>query len=221
MTSKIYRNVQSHEPGNTSYLTVLCPGCRQKGTFGPSPNVADSTISFQNDQRQMENAGAGTRICPNPACRTLVFVLYRARSVLASYPVARIDFDTTDVPADVSRAFDEALACHANECWMGAAMLIRKTIEELCDDRGATGGRLIDRLRNLRIRVTLPEELFEAADHLRLLGNDAAHIEAKDYNQVSKDEVEAGVELAKELIKSVYQYKNLLGRLQALKKTTP
>jgi hypothetical protein len=32
------------------------------------------------------------------------------------------------------------------------------------------------------------------------------------------DEVEAGIELAKELIKAVYQYKGLLARLQALKK---
>ena len=45
-------------------------------------------------------------------------------------------------------------------------------------------------------RVTLPVELFDAMDHLRLLGNDAAHIEAQTYDTVGKDEVEAGVELA-------------------------
>ena len=66
--------------------------------------------------------------------------------------------------------------------------------------------------------MTLPNELFEAMDHLRLLGNDAAHIEAKNYDEVGKDEVHTGIELAKEIIKATYQYKNLLSRLLALKK---
>ncbi|MGA2842004.1 MAG: hypothetical protein ABSG18_17850 [Steroidobacteraceae bacterium] len=65
---------------------------------------------------------------------------------------------------------------------------------------------------------TLPNALFEAMDHLRLLGNDAAHIEAKTYDDVGADEVLAGIELAKEIIKATNQYKGLLGRLQKLKK---
>jgi hypothetical protein len=51
-----------------------------------------------------------------------------------------------------------------------------------------------------------------------LLGNDAAHIEAKTYDDVGADEVLAGIELAKEIIKATNQYKGLLGRLQKLKK---
>jgi hypothetical protein len=104
---------------------------------------------------------------------------------------------------------------------MGAGTLVRKTIEQLCAERGATGNNLMDRIKSLRTRVTLPEELFEAADHLRLLGNDAAHVEAREYNQVGRDEVEAGIDLAKELIKAVYQYKSLVGRLQALRRPAP
>jgi hypothetical protein len=171
-----------------------------------------------NAQKTLDNYGAGTRVCPNQACRTFVFVVYQGINVLTAYPVARIDFDTANVPLDLTRTFDEALTCHANECWMAAGMLIRKTIEQLCADRGATTGNLVDKIKSLRTKVTLPDELFDAADHLRLLGNDAAHVEARAYNQVGKDEVEAGIELAKELIKAVYQYKGLVARLLALKK---
>ena len=81
-----------------------------------------------------------------------------------------------------------------------------------------TGANLKERITDLKRKVTLPVELFDAMDHLRLLGNDAAHIEAQTYDTVGKDEVEAGVELAKEIIKATYQYKGLLGRLLALKK---
>jgi hypothetical protein len=122
------------------------------------------------------------------------------------------------VPSNVHKAFDEALTCTANECYVGAGMLIRKTLEAVCQDRAAKGSDLKARINDLKTKVTLPNELFEAMDHLRLLGNDAAHIEAKTYDDVGKDEVLAGIDLTKEIIKSTYQYKGLLGRLQALKK---
>ena len=54
-------------------------------------------------------------------------------------------------------------------------------------------------------------------DDLRLLGNDAAHIESREYDHVGKEEVEVGIELAKEVEKGVYQMSALLTRLRALK----
>ena len=55
-------------------------------------------------------------------------------------------------------------------------------------------------------------------DDLRLLGNDGAHIESPEYNRVGSDEVEVRIEFAKEVLKAVYQYPALLGKLRALKK---
>ena len=60
------------------------------------------------------------------------------------------------------------------------------------------------------------KELFDAANELRLLGNDAAHIEAQTYIQVGREEVEAALDLAKELMKATYQYASLLDRLRGL-----
>ena len=64
----------------------------------------------------------------------------------------------------------------------------------------------------------MPPALLAALDELRLLGNDAAHIRSRDYDQIGQQEVEVGLELTKEILKAVYQYDHLLGRLQALKK---
>ena len=64
----------------------------------------------------------------------------------------------------------------------------------------------------------LPTELFAALDDLRLLGNDAAHIEAKAYNEIGEDELLVAIDLTKEILKAIYQLDSLLGRLRALKK---
>jgi hypothetical protein len=59
---------------------------------------------------------------------------------------------------------------------------------------------------------------FAGLDDLRLLGNDAAHTESTAYEQVSQEEVEVAIEFTKEVLKAVYQYRDLLNRMRALKK---
>ena len=161
----------------------------------------------------------GQRRCPNRACNAHVFVAWQPPAqILVSYPAERLDFDSSNIPTPIVATFEEALTCHANACFAAAAMMVRKTLEQLCDDRGASGKTLHERLAALRGKVILPDALFGALDPLRLLGNDAAHVESKTYNDVGKNEVEVGISLAKEVLKAVYQYDSLLGQLNALKK---
>jgi hypothetical protein len=53
---------------------------------------------------------------------------------------------------------------------------------------------------------------------LRLLGNDAAHIESQTFNEIGKNEIEVSIEFTKEILKAVYQYENLLEKIRGLKK---
>ena len=96
--------------------------------------------------------------------------------------------------------------------------MVRRTLEEVCSDRGASGNDLKNRLKALRSVIVLPTELLDAADELRILGNDAAHLEAKVYDEVGKEEVEAAIDLCKEILKAVYQLSSLVQRLRSLKK---
>lgn len=201
---------QSYSQGGV--LQLRCPACRQRGTFDPWPNVPDVEVA--------SNVLAGQRRCPSPDCRAHVFVVWATatRQIVVSYPAERIDFDTTDVPAEVKGTLEEAISCHAIGAFRASAIMVRRSLEALCDDRQAKGRDLKDRIRDLGSKVVLPKELLDALDDLRLLGNDAAHVESKAYTDVGQAEVEAGIAVTKEVLKAVYQYASLLRQLRSLKK---
>jgi hypothetical protein len=195
-----------------SKLSMRCPSCQQMGSF-ENVGVYDVQLASEGQVTVV-----GHRRCPNPGCWTHVFVIYNpsTKKVIASYPPEVIDLDPVNVPSKVVDALAEAIKCHANECFGEAAIMVRKTLEELCADRGATGANLKERVKELGTKVVLPQELVDGMDDLRLLGNDAAHIESNVYDEIGREEVEVGIEFAKEVLKGVYQMSALLARLRGL-----
>lgn len=183
-----------------------CPNCGAKALFrviGYDLRIDPISISAQ-------------RACPN--CRCHVFIVFQRGTIVAAYPPLKIDFDTTDIPAPIVKTFSEALDCHSHNGLISAAIMVRRTLEEVCADRKASGKDLKDRIRDLKSKVILPPELFDAMDELRLLGNDAAHLEAKSYEEIGTEELMAAIQFTKEILKGLYQYKGLLSKLQSLKK---
>lgn len=138
--------------------------------------------------------------------------------LIESFPNVSIDFDSTGLPESVLSSLDEAVKCHSVGCYRASALMVRKTLENLCEDKKSLGGNLKERISNLRTSIVISDDLLEAADELRLLGNDAAHVEAKAYDTINEQEVKVAIELAKELLKAVYQHTSLVARLRALKK---
>lgn len=191
-------------------LSLVCPYCGKDGTF-------DSLVGV-NDVRDATGPNFfGHRRCPNPKCSAHVFVVINNGKIRRSYPASRIPFSRENVPHSVAEAFDEAITCRANECFVASAIMIRKTLEEICADKGATGSNLKERIDALSCVVILPPEFLEAMHDLRLLGNDGAHIKSKTFNSVSSDEVDIGIEVTKELLHAVYQYSAIIGKLRAMK----
>ena len=192
-------------------LTTCCPQCGRDGTFEGISNINDCFAPPYI---------LGLRRCPNPSCNSYLFFVHSAQlnKLMVTYPALRIDFDKTGIPEQITKYFEEAVTCHAERCYTAAAMLIRRTLEEICGEQGGEGDNLKERIQSLQDKIIIPKELFEGMDELRLLGNDAAHIESKDFENVGKDEVEVGIELTKEILKAVYQYSQLLDKLRSLKK---
>ncbi len=204
--------LDARQSQNISQFRMRCPECGQKAI------LAAAALP---DGESADSAGGhvvwAVRVCPDPACGALIFIVAGESGIRESFPPESIDFDSTDIPSSVLDAFKEAVECHAHACYKASAMMVRKTLEEVCADRGAEGDNLRKKLDDLRGKLSLPNEMFDALHDLRLLGNDAAHVELKDFDSIDKEKVEVALDIGKEILKAAYQYKAIMGRLDALK----
>jgi hypothetical protein len=202
----------------TANIATRCPHCGHFGTFVSVIGNDVYTYHTEHNRGEVIDNYLGIRRCPNEKCHGhLFFIADNARNVQLTSPSETIPFDKENIPNKVLTAFEEAIKCHSNSCFIASAIMIRKTLEEICIDRGATGANLYKRLQDLGGKILIPKELLSGMNELRLLGNDAAHIEAQTFSEIGKDEIEVSIEFAKEILKAVYQYDNLLQRLKNLK----
>ncbi|MEH2513782.1 hypothetical protein V1291_005136 [Nitrobacteraceae bacterium AZCC 1564] len=221
---------------NTAAVNLTCPHCGRMGSFSPVNNVNDAgyarTYSSVNttdnrtiNSNQAASYSLGVRTCPNTQCNGLVAVIMgdegRGKILRRSFPPELINFRTDNIPPNLVASMKEAIASHSVEAYRASALMVRRTLELLCELKQATGNNLKERLANLSQHAILPHALLEAADHLRLMGNDAAHIEAKSYDDIDREHSEIAIEVAREILKAVYQHDDLVARLNKLKRPAP
>ncbi len=147
--------------------------------------------------------------------------MHSAHGGVQTWPPTRIPFDSTDLPQEVVSSLEEAITCHAHRCYRAAAIMVRRALEMLCDARGATGANLYARLDALSQQALLTKELTDALHALRLLGNDAAHVQAQTYNDVGADEVSAAIDVTKLILQALYQHGAVIRQLTALQRPNP
>lgn len=205
----IFKLDGANQPHSGTRISTPCPHCGHNGTFE----------SVGNDVKN-SNYILGLRRCPNGRCFGHLFFVYNdvSKVITITYPADSIPFDKENIPEKVLNAFQEAVISHSNNCFIASAIMIRKTLEEICSNRGATGKNLYAKLEDLGTKIVIPKDLIEGMQELRLLGNDAAHIESNTFDEVGKNEIEISIEFTKEILKAVYQYESLLGKLRSLKK---
>ncbi|MFI5708545.1 DUF4145 domain-containing protein [Kribbella sp. NPDC051620] len=204
-------------------IRMRCPECRLTTRL---ETLEKEGQDYAVELRDGTKAGLGVRHCPNEACAQLIFVAYDRQeegpgALFFTAPAEALDFDTTNLPSAVEAAMAEAAVCFSSGCYTAAAIMIRKTLEEVCADRQAEGGNLKQRIEALSKIVILPVDLVAGLDALRLLGNDAAHIESKTFSEIGRPEVQLSFDVVKEILKGVYQYSALIASLNELKKNQP
>jgi HEPN domain-containing protein len=199
-------------------VSIRCPHCSVVGafqTFRLGLNYSKSATS--GDQRFDVNLYAFQRVCPNPDCHGIVLTVTGDDGIIRSIPPELLDFDGSNLPPNISATLKEAISCHSAGAFRASAMMVRRLLEEVCEESQAEGKDLHARLNSLKTKITLPLDLFDAMFELKALGNDAAHIDAKSYSRIGKDEAQDSIELAQEILKALYQHKNLLARLKSRK----
>jgi hypothetical protein len=88
------------------------------------------------------------------------------------YP-ADVELDHS-VPARVRECYSEAVKVQHNAP-NAYAVLVRRALESICEDRGIMKGALKTRLQKLVDRGEIPPNLVESTTILRTIGNEGAH----------------------------------------------
>ena len=193
-------------------LSTLCPYCKTNGQF--------LSYSTQDLMLQVDSATiyrAGHRRCPSHTCNGHVFFIEQAGSLLWTSPAPLLPFDRKEIPDDIAECFIEALKCCSVSCYTATAILLRKTLELLCDHFGAEGKTLQARIAIIANRISLSNELVEAMQVLRLLGNDAVHVTAKEFESIGQTEISVAIEAITKIMEAAFQHKHLVARLKSLR----
>jgi hypothetical protein len=82
----------------------------------------------------------------NQECRGHLFVIVQNGQLVEAYPPVRVDFDPQNLPERILRTFEEAISCHSSGLYIAAAIMVRRTLEEVCADRAAQGKNLKERI---------------------------------------------------------------------------
>lgn len=218
------KDIKIYDSEKQNSVKIRCPHCQCVGTFESAIGKRFTYTKELTSGNSYANAYIENDIrqCPNPRCQSVVFTVTEYNSStkeekVICFPPEMLDFNPDKLPEELLRTLKEALICHSQGAFRASAMMVRRLLEELCHDCGVQGRTLHDRLKALRTHITLSEDLFDAMDELKALGNDAAHIEAKAYKSIEKDESELSIELAQEILKARYQHKHLVERLRKKK----
>lgn len=104
------------------------------------------------------------------------------------------------VPDAVRACYEEAAGIKGRSP-NGFANQIRRALEALCQDRGATNRTLAENIRELASRGEIPPVLSEMTDLLRILGNIGSHAAAQT---VEPEHVDAIDEFFRAVVEYVY-----------------
>ena len=133
--------------GPRNSVSIRCPHCRELGSF----NIMNQAIAFTKQGRFGGNPTAqqyfaSIRICPNVKCWGLVFVIERSDGKAVEIePPQLLDFSLDNLPAKLRETLKEAIACHGAGAYRAAAMMVRRLLEEICEDNKATGDNFLSR----------------------------------------------------------------------------
>lgn len=121
---------------------------------------------------------------------------YDEKSIL--YPLSSME--SPSIPAKVKEAYEAALKTKSIDKYV-CLMALRRTLELLLKDKGATKWGLKDKIEEIAAKGLLPDTLKEASSLAKMLGDTAAHDKELEIDQY---DVEAMAEFIGFIIEYLY-----------------
>lgn len=165
----------------------------------------------QGDEHSGVDAHIGYAICTCPVCKGVTLRSYfwhdgmDPEDVLFKilYPAA--EKTQKGLPLNVRKAYDAAQNVkHISVNAYG--VLLGRVLEIVCEDRGATGDTLDQKLRNLAAKKEIPEKLVDVATGVRQLRNIGAHA---SLGELTEQEIPILNDLPRAILDYVYSAPHL------------
>ena len=137
-------------------------------------------------------------------------------SVERFYPPPRFEAEISQFIPDgtgIAEALQEAALCSSVGAVMGGCLTARRAIQLIARSNGTKGKNLAGEIDSLKIS----EDLKTIAHSVRLIGNETAHPDPDDWNNVDNGDLEALLHLALELVRQLYE---VPGRVERLRQRT-
>lgn len=126
------------------------------------------------------------------------------------FPV-REDLVGWSVPKGIRNAFAEAVRCLNAKSYTAAAIMCRKTLEGVCEEHKVPGKALQQRIEALKDAGVIEGRLYQWADELRLVGNEAAH----DVSiEVTAQDASDTVDFTRAVLEYVYTFRDQFERFK-------
>ena len=109
-----------------------------------------------------------------------------------------VGLKTSEFPYGVQKAYEAALKARIIDA-NAYAILLGRLLETICEDREATGGNLIDKLKFLAHKGEIPDKLVDVAHNLRKLRNVGTH-------EVSRGLTHKEIPILDDLIRAILEY---------------
>lgn len=174
---------------NVRYTLLACPRCNQPVLVSQGAEVWEEAGKWE-----LKWEDTPVRVFPNPDRRA-----------------------DLRLPTPLRDCFQEALDCNRARLFQAAALMCRKTLEGLCQLKGADGGLAMG-LRQLHEKGIIEKRLFEWAQALREDGNLAAHeLEAR----VTREDAGHIVDFTEAILEYVFILSDKFGEYQQLRSKRP
>lgn len=121
-------------------------------------------------------------------------------------------FDLRGVPEAIGRGHREALMCFRANAYTATAVMCRRTLEAICKNKLTTKRNLAANLKELQENAVIDARLYEWADALRIVGNDAAH-NVEEF--MSKEDAKDGLDFTRAIIEYVYTFTDAFEKFKA------
>ncbi len=115
------------------------------------------------------------------------------------------------VPKGIRNAFAEAARCLNVKAYTAAAIMCRKTLEGVCEEHKVAGRTLQERIQALKDTGVIEGRLYQWADELRLVGNEAAHDVSVE---VSAQDANDTVDFTRAVLEYVYTFRDQFERFK-------